>query len=162
MFVHYFQIITNFLFVCQSFSLLTSLLKFGNIGISPVLDEIFCRFFFRHSGDVFKLFPKNLTYLVCLSVLYLAYFRTVIRPIQVYILEEISLRIFLETFLGYFQPPPLTLGKFSMEHPWPQASKFRKNQLGEPCGAYVWAKKGPSFCYFFCIIASTCLKCFKI
>ena len=49
-----------------------------------------------------------------------------------------------------------------MEHPWTQASKFRKNQLGEPCGAYVWAKKGPSFCYFFCIIASTCLKCFKI
>ena len=49
-----------------------------------------------------------------------------------------------------------------MEHPWTQASKFRKNQLGGPCGSHVWAIKGPSFCYFYCIFASTCLKCFKI
>ena len=52
MFVHYFQIITNFLFVCQSFSLLTSLLKLGNIGISPVLDEIFFWFFLDIHGTL--------------------------------------------------------------------------------------------------------------
>ena len=47
MFVHLFQIISNFLLVCQSFSLITSLLKLGNIGISPVLDEIFSWNFFE-------------------------------------------------------------------------------------------------------------------
>ena len=39
--VQYFQILTNFLFVWQSFSFLTSLLKLGNTWISPVLDAIF-------------------------------------------------------------------------------------------------------------------------
>jgi len=112
MFLHYFPIISNILFVCQSFIWLTSVLRLGQyryISWKSYLSESF----WRHSWDIFSLH-------LC------------------------------------------PLGKFGMEHPWTQASKFRKNQLGEPCGAYVWAIKGPSFCFFFCIIASTCLKCFKI
>ena len=48
-----------------------------------------------------------------------------------------------------------------MEHPWTQASKFRRNQLAGPCGAHIWAIKGPRFGFFYCIFASISLKCFK-
>ena len=74
---------------------------------------------------------------------------------------SLSGRFFFLNFLGdipgIFLAPPLHLGKFSMKHPWTQASKFRKNQLGGPCGAYKRAK----FWLFYCIFATTCLKCFK-
>ena len=39
-FVHYFKIISDFLYVCQSVHCLTSLLKLGYLWISPVLDEL--------------------------------------------------------------------------------------------------------------------------
>ena len=42
--------------------------------------------FLRHSWDVFALFSNNCKFLVCLSVLQLAYLLTEIRPIQIYLL----------------------------------------------------------------------------
>ena len=43
--------------------------------------------------------------------------------------------------------------KFGMEHPLTESLRFRKNQLGGPCGAHVWAIKWPGFVYFYCIFA---------
>ena len=40
MFLHLFNIISDFLYVCQSVHCLTSLLKLGYLWISPVLDEL--------------------------------------------------------------------------------------------------------------------------
>ena len=51
--------------------------------------------------------------------------------------------------------------KFYIEYPWTESVRFRTNQLGGPCGAHVSAIKGPGFGYFYCIFASTCLKCLK-
>ena len=56
---------------CISVSLLVSLLPYWNyvnIGISPVLDDIYFWNFWRHSRDIFELFPKYSVFLVCLSV----------------------------------------------------------------------------------------------
>ena len=39
MFVHYLQIIANFLFFCQSVSRPSFLIKLGQIGISPVMNK---------------------------------------------------------------------------------------------------------------------------
>ena len=110
----------------------------------------FSEIFLRHFWDIFPLFSNDYKLLVCLSVLQLAYFLTDIRLIQVYLLvwKSYLFEFFLETLLRYFQLCLCSLGKFGMEHPWTQASKFRKNQLGGPCEAHVWAIKGPSFVYF--------------
>ena len=57
--------------VCMFVNLLFGLLTYcneANIGISPVLDEINSWYFFRHSWDVFALFPNNYKFLFCLSV----------------------------------------------------------------------------------------------
>ena len=42
--------------------------------------------FWRHTWDIFTLFPNNFKFLVCLSVHQLAYFHNEIRPIQGYLL----------------------------------------------------------------------------
>ena len=104
MFLHCFQMLTNFLHVCQSIHWLISLLIFchyrdiscsgwdnfmlvdllpywnyTNTRIYPVLNETFLKTFWRHSLDIGALFPNNCEFLVCLSVCYLAYFFTDIR-----------------------------------------------------------------------------------
>ena len=56
---------------CMSVSLLVSLLPYWNhvnIGISPVLDDIYFWIFWRHSWDISALFPKYSVFLVFLSV----------------------------------------------------------------------------------------------
>ena len=70
--LHQFQTISDFLYVCQSVHYLTSLLKFGYLWITVVLDE--------------PSFSNSYTFLVCLSVHCLAYILTDIRPIQGYLL----------------------------------------------------------------------------
>ena len=104
MFVHLFQIVVNFLYVCQSVSWLTSLLKlFKYRDISSSGRDIFLRFFWRHSWDVGTLIPNNFEILVCLSVGYLAYFLTEITQIKITpVLDEIFFWNFLETFLGFW------------------------------------------------------------
>ena len=68
MFIHYFQIIINFVYVCQSVSWLTSLLKLDKYrDISCSWWYIFL-IFWRHSCDVCTLFPNSYKFLVCLSV----------------------------------------------------------------------------------------------
>ena len=82
MFVHLFQIILNFTYVCQSVSWLTSLLKLDKYkDISPVLDQISFQIFWRHSLDAVTLYPNNLEFPVCLSVCLFAYFLTEIKQI---------------------------------------------------------------------------------
>ena len=81
--VHLFQIILNFMYVCQLVGLHTSLLKLGQYrDISCFGLNIFQKYF----GDVFTLFPNNHKCLVCLSVCQLACFLTEIRQIQGYLL----------------------------------------------------------------------------
>ena len=68
MFLHYFQINTNYLYAV---SLLVDLLPYWNktnIGIYPVPGEISFCIFWRHSWDVVTPFPNNSKFLVCLSV----------------------------------------------------------------------------------------------
>ena len=67
--VDYFQLVLNFLYVCQSVGLLTSLLildKYRDISCSGW--DIFLKFFWRHSWDVGTLVPNDSEFLVCLSV----------------------------------------------------------------------------------------------
>ena len=65
MFLHYFQIITNSLFVCQSFSLLTSLLKLDKYrDISGLEWDIFLKFF----GDIPEMFVHH--FQIILNFLY--------------------------------------------------------------------------------------------
>ena len=69
---------------CMSVSPLVGLLPYWNkatIGISPVLDDISFWIFWRYSWDGFTLFPNNHKFCVWLSVPYLAYFLTEVRPI---------------------------------------------------------------------------------
>ena len=74
MLLHYFQIITNFLFVCQSVNWLTSLMKLGKYrDISCPEWDIFMKIFGGISG-MFLHFSNNYKFLLCLSVLQLAYF----------------------------------------------------------------------------------------
>ena len=180
MFAYSFKIITNFLFVCQSVSWLTSLLKFGENrdSMSVILlvayflteirqyRDIFCpgwdiflKFFWDIPGMFLHYFPiiSNIL-LVCQSFIWL----TSVLTLGQY--RYISWKIYLsESFWRHswdiFSLHLCPLGKFDMEHPWTQASEIRKNQLGRSCGAHVWAVKVPSFCYFCCIYASTRLKC---
>ena len=58
MLVHLLQMILSFMYVCRSVCLLTSLPKIDK-GISPVLDEISFRNFWRHSWDVGTLVPNS-------------------------------------------------------------------------------------------------------
>ena len=67
-FVDFFWIIPNFLYVCQSVSWLTYLLNEANVGIYLVLDQISYWNFSRHSWDVGTLVSNNSEFLVCPSV----------------------------------------------------------------------------------------------
>ena len=85
MFVHQRKIILNFLYVCQSVSQFTSLLKscqYRNISSSG--GYIFLNFW-RHSLDISVLFLKHSVFVVCLSVCQLVYFLTEIMSIQDYL-----------------------------------------------------------------------------
>ena len=87
MFVHHFQIITNFLSVCLSVSWLTYFLKLCQYrDISLPVWNIFLNFF----GDIpwmfLHYFQIIIKILVCLLVLYLAYILTEIRPLYGYLL----------------------------------------------------------------------------
>ena len=86
-FVHYFQIISNFLYVCQSISWLTSLLKSGQYrDNSYFVWDIFLKFFGRIPGMFVHFYQIILKFLyVCQSVS-LAYFLTEIRLIKGYLL----------------------------------------------------------------------------
>ena len=83
----------------MSLSLWVGLLPYWNctnIGLSPVMDDIFLKTFWTHFGDVGTLDPNNFEFIVCLWVCKLAYFLTENR--QIYI-DDISLWDFLMTFL---------------------------------------------------------------
>ena len=66
MLVHYFQIILNFMYVCQSVCLLTSSPKLDK-GISPDLDEISFWNFLKTLLDIGTLVPNN-SEIFCMSV----------------------------------------------------------------------------------------------
>ena len=53
--------------------------------LSPLLDEMYFKNFWRHSWDVCTLIQNNSEFLVCLSVCQLAYFLTEIIQIQGYL-----------------------------------------------------------------------------
>ena len=73
MFVHFFWILTNFLYVCQSISWLTNLLKLGQYGdISCPGWDIFLKYFGDISGIFWQYFQINANCLyVCQSVSWL-------------------------------------------------------------------------------------------
>ena len=108
MFVHHFQIITNFLSVCLSVSWLTYLLKLCQYrDISLPVWNIFLNFF----GDIpwmfLHYFQIIIKILVCLLVLYLAYILTEIRPLYGYLLFWKSyLSDFFRHSLDVFAPFP--------------------------------------------------------
>ena len=97
MLLHHFQIILNFLYVCQSVSWLTSLLKLTNVGIyikfwMRYLSDIF----WRHYGDCFTLFHNNFRFLVYLSVCVLPFFLSEVRYIKWYCNKKGNLQIVLQ------------------------------------------------------------------
>ena len=73
MLLHYFQIITHFLFVCQSVNWLTSLMKLGKYRDISCPWDIFMKIFGGISG-MFLHFSNNYKFLLCLSVLQLPNF----------------------------------------------------------------------------------------
>ena len=94
MLVHYFQIILNFLYVCQSVCLLTSLLKlekYRDISSSEYLSD----FFWRYSWDDETLATNVSGFHVCLSVCLFVYFLTEIRQRDI---SSSEWDIFLEFF----------------------------------------------------------------
>ena len=101
MFVHLFQIILNFMYVCQSVSWLTSLLKLYKYRDISSSGRYISEIFWRHFWDVGTLIPNKSEFLVCLSVCYLAYIFTEITQIWITpVLDDISFWNFLETFSG--------------------------------------------------------------
>ena len=102
MFVHYFQIVTNFLYVCQSISWLTSLLKLGQYRDNSCSGwDIFLKFYgdipgiFLHFFEILSIFLS-----VCQSFSWpLSHWNEANMGISP-VLDEISFWIFLETFLG--------------------------------------------------------------
>ena len=66
LFVHFFQIITDFLYVCQSIGWLTSIFWMRYLSEN----------FWTHYWDVFTLFPNKCKFFVCLSVCSLTHFLT--------------------------------------------------------------------------------------
>ena len=101
MLVHYFQIILNFMYVCQSVCLLTSSPKLDK-GISPDLDDISFLNFFETFVGYFWTFSRSF-WISCLSVSLLVgllpYWNYDNTGISL-VLDEISFWIFLEAFLG--------------------------------------------------------------
>ena len=94
MLVHYFQIILNFLCVCQSVCLLTSLLKldkYRDISSSEYLSD----FFWRYSLDDETLATNVSGFHVSLSVCLFVYFLTEIRQRDI---SSSECDIFLEFF----------------------------------------------------------------
>jgi len=67
MFLHQFQIILNFLYVCQSISWHAFLLKLDKLDNS-ILDSSIWDIFLRHSLDVCTLVPNYSEFNICLSV----------------------------------------------------------------------------------------------
>ena len=84
---HTFQRITNFSYVCQSFSWLTSLLKLGQLrDISCLGWYILLNIFWDIPGMFVLVVPNAPQFLVCLSVLQLAYFLSRISYSLIFIL----------------------------------------------------------------------------
>ena len=104
MFVHYFQMLTNFWYVCQSVSLLTFLLKLGQFwNISCSGWDIFQIFLGDTPGMILHDFEK--IQILCMSVILLVgippywnWTNVDISPV----LDEISFRNFGGKFLAYF------------------------------------------------------------
>ena len=96
--LHQFQIILNFLYVCQSVSWLTLLLKLNKY--QAIRRKYLSEYFWRYSQNIGTLVPINYKFLVCLSVCQLAYFITEIRQIQGYI--QFCMRYLSENFLRHF------------------------------------------------------------
>ena len=97
MLVHYCQIITNFLFVFQSFNWFTSLMKLGKYG-----DETSFWNFWRHSWDIGTL-VWNSSESFCMSVSLVVGILPQWNLINLGIspaLYDISFWIFMDTFLG--------------------------------------------------------------
>ena len=116
MLLHHFQIILNFLYVCQSVSWLTSLLKLDKYRhISGPEWDIFLKIF----GDIPRLILDYcqiiLNFCMSLSLLFglLSYWNLANIGIS-QVLDEISFWIFLETFPGYFWTTFKLFGSFCM------------------------------------------------
>ena len=101
MFVYQCQIISDFLYVCQSVHCLNFLLDYGNSEYLQSWMSQLSQIFWIYSWDVCTLVPNNFRFLVPLSVFSLPHFLTenrlsVITPV----LHELYFSNFLETFLG--------------------------------------------------------------
>ena len=98
MFVHLFQIILNFLYICQSVSWLTSLLKLDKYGDISSSEWDLSEIFWRHSRDIGTLALNNSEFFVSLLVALLPYWNYT--NIETPVLDDISFWNWLETFLG--------------------------------------------------------------
>ena len=104
MFVHLFQIILNFLYVSQSVSWFTSLLKLDKYrDISSSGSDIFLKFFWGIPGMLVHLFQIILIFLfVCQSVIWLTFLLKLHKCRECPVLGDISFWTFLETIQGNF------------------------------------------------------------
>ena len=102
MFLHYFQINTNCLYVC----LAVCQLAYFHSEIRNIQGNLLIwmrnlpDFFLRHSSDVCTPFSNDYKFLICLSVCQFAYFLTEIRPIQGYLLSQ--MRYLSEVFWRHY------------------------------------------------------------
>ena len=94
MFIHWFQIISDFLYVYQSVHYLSSLLKIGYQWYLQFWMSYLSQIFWRYSWEVCSLFSNNFMFFVCLSVCSLPHFVTEISLSMIsLVLDEISFKI---------------------------------------------------------------------
>ena len=90
-FIHWFQIISDFLYVYQSVHYLSSLLKIGYQWYLRFWMSYLSQIFWRYSWEVCSLFSNNFMFFVCLSVCSLPHFVTEISLSMIsLVLDELS------------------------------------------------------------------------
>ena len=102
MFVHLYQIILKFLYVCQSVIWLILLLKWHKFRYLQFWMRYLAEISLRHSQDFHTQFPNNSDFFMSVSLL-VGYILTDIRHMYMGLsplLDEIYFRKFLETLLG--------------------------------------------------------------